>query len=223
MQHDHAMSTMMFSKKGSAEISKLIVRPLRVNEIPRAVAIHESAFPNFFLTFLGPGFLSLLYRFYIKGDTETALAVILKGQVVGTVLGTTEPKGFYRRLATRYSPLFALAALKSFCRKPSILPRLVRALFYRGDAPYFSGDAALLASICVDPAVQNAGIGRKLVDSFETEVSKRGINFVYLSTDRHNNEKICSFYEKLGWTVESEFMTPEGRVMSVYGKFLGRG
>lgn len=93
---------------------RLTIRPLKLSEIPRAVAIHQSAFPGFFLTFLGPDFLKLLYSFYVQGETEVALVGEYKGQVIGTLLGTTQPHGFYKRLATRYFLSFAWARLNSF-------------------------------------------------------------------------------------------------------------
>lgn len=194
--------------------AKILIRPLQLGEIPLAVAIHEAAFPDFFLTFLGPDFLKLLYRFYIVGGSEIALAGLYRGRLIATLLGTTQPQRFYKRLATRYAFRFALATLKPLLKRPSILPRLLRALFYRGDAPTFAEGGALLASICA-----NLGLGPELVAAFEAEAFWRGAKYVYLTMDRDNNENTQAFYGKLGWEAHSEFITPEGRAMLVYCKF----
>lgn len=198
--------------------SELIIRPLGLNEISRAVAVHTAAFPNFFLTILGNNFLELLYRFYVTGESEVALAVLHQGQVIGSALGTSQPQQFYRRLAVKNSWQFALAAFKPFLKKPAILPRLLRALVYRGDYPPLGTDGALLASICVDPLFQNKGVGQNLLAAFEKEVFRRGATFIYLVTER-NNQKVRNFYEKLGWSVTERFTTREGRNMVVYCKF----
>lgn len=199
--------------------SQLSIRPLHRSEIVAAVAIHEASFPDFFLTFLGPDFLKLLYRFYIVGESEIALAGVYRGKLVATLLGTSQPQKFYKRMATRYAFRFAVAALKPFSKRPSILPRLLRALFYRGGCPSFAEGGALLASICVDLPFQNLKIGAHLVAAFEKEVFGRGAKYAYLTTERDNNSKTRAFYEKLGWTATSEFTTPEGRVMLAYYKF----
>lgn len=198
--------------------SELIIRPLGLNEISHAVAIHAAAFPNFFLTILGNNFLELLYRFYVTGESEVALAILYQGQVIGSALGTTQPQQFYRRLAIKNSWQFALAALKPFLKKPAILPRLLRALIYRGDYPSLGTDGALLASICVDPLFQNKGVGQNLLAAFEKEVFRRGAAFIYLIAER-DNQKVRNFYEKSGWAAMEQFTTKEGRNMLVYCKF----
>jgi ribosomal protein S18 acetylase RimI-like enzyme len=199
----------------------IFIRRLQAEDIDRAVAIHEAAFPDYFLTFLGRDFLKLLYRFYIRGDEEIALAGLYQNHVVGTLLGTTQPQKFYRRLATRYFFRFAWAALKPFIQKPAILPRLLRALTYRGDHPPVEADGALLASICVDTGLQNQGVGKYLVAAFEREIFQRGVKFGYLITDRVNNDKTLTFYKKNGWHEMSEFTTQQGRPMVILGKFPG--
>ena len=77
---------------------------------------------------------------------------------------------------------------------------------------------ALLASVCVDPGIHGNGIGTRIVEAFESEMWKRGAKFVYLTTDFDNNQDTQRFYEKIGWSIESEFSTPEGRLMRRYWK-----
>ena len=113
---------------------------------------------------------------------------------------------------------FAWASLKPLLQQPAIFPRLVRALFYRGDAPLSATGSALLASVCLDPGLQSKGLGKKMVAAFESEMWKRGAKFAYLTTDLDNNQDTQRFYEKIGWSIESEFSTPEGRLMRRYWK-----
>lgn len=200
--------------------SQLNIRPLRLDEIELAVEIHQKAFPGFFLSFLGPNFLGLLYRFYVQGATEVALTAEYEGEINGTLIGTVDPRGFYMRLARRHFLPFAAASLRPLLRRPQILPRLLRALLYKGDAPSSIKGGALLASVCVNPDCQGKGTGSRLLAAFESEMWRRGAGFIYLTTDFANNTSTKVFYEKSGWTIESEFTTPEGRPMLRYWKRL---
>ena len=194
------------------------IRPIQVDEIPEAVTVHQAAFPGFFLSFLGSDFLNLLYRFYALGETEVALVAACDQWIVGAIIGTINPHGFYGRLARRYFAGFAWASMKPLLKRPNIFPRLVKALLYRGDSPCTEGNGALLASVCVDPSVAGKGIGRELVMAFESGMWARGASFIYLTTDRDDNVPTQRFYEKMGWAVESEFFTAQGRAMRRYWK-----
>jgi ribosomal protein S18 acetylase RimI-like enzyme len=119
--------------------------------------------------------------------------------------------------------LFGWACFKPLLRRPSIFRRLVRALLYRGDPPLSSQNGALLASICVDPDSQGSGIGNEMLAAFEWEMWKRNADFVYLLTDRDENQAVQGFYWKHGWIVETEFTTPEGRTIRRYWKWRPKG
>lgn len=199
--------------------TQLRIRRLQPAEIDRAVAIHMDAFPDFFLTFLGSDFLKLLYRCYVNDTEEIALAGHYQQQLVATLLGTTRPQQFYRRLAKRYFLPFALASAKPLIKSPSILPRLIRALAYRGDYPPLEAGGALLASICVAVPFQGLGLGQQLVAAFEAEIFRRGTPFGYLITDHLHNDKTLNFYKKLGWQEKHHFTTQHGRRLVVLCKF----
>jgi len=201
--------------------SSFDIVPMVLEDIPIAVEIHQATFPGFFLSFLGQRFLSLLYRCYVLGISEIALTGKCNGKIVSAVLGTIQPHGFYRRLATRHFIQFTLASLPPLLSNPSIIRRLTRAFFYRGDMPADFSDSALLASVCTYPEFQDKGYGTAMVTYFENEVWRRGCSRIYLVTDRIDNEPAQKFYEKLGWNVHSEFTTPEGRSMLRYWKQVG--
>jgi len=105
-----------------------LIRRVNYQDITEIVQIHLHSFPGFFLTFLGPGFLRLLYR-NIAGDPEGILLVAeADNTLAGFVAGVTRQSGFYRRLIQRQKWAFAWAAGGAVARRPSILPRLWRAL-----------------------------------------------------------------------------------------------
>lgn len=179
--------------------------------------LHIKAFPEFFLSSLGERFLTEFYRAYALDPTAvTAVARDPSGSPIGAVVGTIEPAGFYSRLLKRRLPWFASAAAGSALRHPRSIPRVIRALIYRGAAPENGKDWALLASVCVDPEIQGSGIGRRLTSDWLQEVSERGTRIAFLTTDAVENDSVNSFYQSQGWGVDSSYTTPEGRLMNRY-------
>lgn len=192
------------------------VRPLKERHVAHVVALHGTAFPKFFLTFLGPTFLAEFYRAFVS--SPTALAFVAEdesGRVRGVVVGTTNPGGFFRRLLAAKWWAFSLASVAAIFRRPNIVFRLARAMSYRGEPPGGS-DRALLSTIAVDPASTRSGIGRLLIEHWLAEAQRSGCGGAYLTTDAIENEAVNAFYRNLGWRVEMTFTTREGREMNRY-------
>jgi ribosomal protein S18 acetylase RimI-like enzyme len=184
-------------------------------DIDDVVAVHMRSFPGFFLSKLGAPFLLLLYRELLNDPSGIALVSKHNEEVQGFVAGTTEPKGFYRRLLTGKWISFARASLVPALRHPSFLPRLLQAFRKTGDEAVNEG-CGLLMSIAVDPQCQTRGIGTGLVHGFLAECRQRGLSSVHLTTDRSENDRTNRFYLKLGFTVSSITTTPQGRSMNDY-------
>lgn len=179
------------------------------------VSIHLRSFPGFFLTFLGPCFLRLLYSEIIAIPDSVALVALENEQVVGFVAGVTQQSNFYGQLARRRLFAFAHASLSAAIRRPSIIPRLFRALNYSRSSQEAVAQAQLM-SIAVSPDAVGKGIGQQLVKVFLDEMQAQGISSVSLTTDRVNNERVNSFYQKLGFELARTYVTPEGRAMNEY-------
>jgi ribosomal protein S18 acetylase RimI-like enzyme len=192
------------------------ILPLARRHITEAVRLHMRAFPGFFLTFMGSRFLAEFYRAFLS--EPTAVAVIAEndaGCVCGAAVGALNPAGFFKRLLLRRWWAFCLTGMTAVVRQPAIVPRLFRAVRYRGESP--PGEPrALLSSIAVAPEAQGKGVGRLLVERWVAEARARGARGCFLTTDADNNEAVNAFYRKLGWTVESTHTTPEGRRMNRY-------
>ena len=110
---------------------------------------------------------------------------------------------------------FFLASLAAMVRKPSVVPRVGRALLHPARNPA-GKDVAGLYSIAVLPALQGTGAGAKLVEAFLEEARRRGCGKVFLTTDRDGNDAVNGFYIKAGFRLEREYATPEGRWMNEY-------
>lgn len=185
-------------------------------DILGVVSVHLSSFQGFFLTFLGPRFLTELYSAIQEDPSGIALVTQSeKGSLSGFVFGTTQPTGLYRHLLKRRWWRFGWAALPAFLRSPSILRRLIRAFSMPGqELP--AEHCGTLMSIAVDPNAQGQGIGKALVRAFLREAKKRGLQTVNLTTDAVNNDSTNAFYRSQGFVLHQTYSTPEGRPMNEY-------
>lgn len=184
--------------------------------VKAVVDVHLSSFPGFFLSFLGPRFLSLFYSGICTAPEGIAFVYQNElGLPAGFVAGTSNPRGFYSRLLKRDWFKFAFASILPVMKKPSVIGRVARALTHPASNPV-GDDVAGLFSIGVLPELQGTGAGKKLVRAFLDEAEKRGCQKVFLTTDRDNNDSVNEFYQKLGFTIERQYITPEGRRMNEY-------
>ncbi len=184
--------------------------------IPAVVQAHLASFPGFFLSFLGARFLSLYYA-GICSSAEGIGIVYLNaaGVPAGFVAGSSNPRGFYSRLLKRDWFRFALASVSAIVRKPSAISRIARGLTHPSGNPVGT-DVAGLFSIGVLPELQGTGAGKQLVQAFLNEAVTRGCKRVFLTTDRDGNQAVNVFYQKLGFAIERQYETPEGRRMNEY-------
>ncbi len=192
------------------------VVPLQPAQLDQVLTVHLQSFPGFFLSFLGPRFLREFYRSFLDDPAGMAfVAVDEQGRVQGVVAGPQSPDGYFRRLLKRRWWAFCLASTGAVLRRPTIVPRLFRAVFYRGEAP--SGPPrALLSSIAVAPSAQGQGVGRLLVNAWVAEARRRGCTGCFLTTDRDGNDAVNTFYQRLGWRLADSYATPQGRQMNRY-------
>ncbi|WP_035273100.1 GNAT family N-acetyltransferase [Desulfogranum japonicum] len=185
-------------------------------DIESVVEIHLSSFPSFFLTFLGPGFLKIFYKGICSASDGIAfISLDSKGTPAGFVVGTSNPRGFYTKLLKSSWYKFALASVIPIIKKPSIFFRVARGLKHPGDNP-IGTDIAGLFSIGILPEVQRQGVGQKLIKAFLDGAKEKGCNKVFLTTDRDENANVNAFYQKVGFDIQRQYITPEGRRMNEY-------
>jgi ribosomal protein S18 acetylase RimI-like enzyme len=177
--------------------------------------LHAEAFPGFFLTTLGGAFLRLLYESFVHEDDGICIVAEENGRLVGLVAGTMAPSGFFRRILRKRGLRFGLATLPGLVRSPVFAARkCAGAIFYRGERPAESPDAALLSSLAVSPSCHGKGVGRQLVAAFNYEVARRGGSAVYLTTDNQGNDRTNRFYESCGFELLDTFQRPGNRTMN---------
>ena len=201
--------------KMASKDRNVVIRQMMAPDLERIVEIHLESFPGFFLTFLGHDFLILLYQ-GIQSDPEGIVLVATNGgQIEGFVAGVLHQSGFYQGLLKKRKWAFVAAALGALLRRPSIAPRLGRALMRPSEVRQSSAEACLM-SIAVCPESEGRGIGQQLVEVFCDELARRGASAVCLTTDRDKNDSVNRFYQRLGFRLSNPFVTPEGRAMNEY-------
>lgn len=193
------------------------LRVARSEDVAAMTRIHLMAFPGFFLSFLGPRFLRVLYAATIADRTGVALVAHDDHRILGFATGTTEPSGFYRRLLVRRWWSFGWAAVGPALKRPRVIPRLLRAFRKPGEKSNAAEDpTALLMSIAVAPDAQGRGVGRALIQAFRIACRDRGAKHLNLTTDRVANDATNQFYQQLGFTLARQFNTAENRAMNEY-------
>jgi len=189
------------------------VRRMRRDDLDAVVAIHLAAFPDFFLTFLGPRFLRVFYDAVMRDGI--ALVATVNDRVAGFVVGMLDSRSFYRRLWRRRFFHVAFAIMPVVLRHPSTLGRVAR----RGAARAFQpASGAELMSLAVHPREQHRGLGRSLVEAFIASVREAGTESLWLITDAAENDAVKTFYETLGFTARRSFTNAEGRALVEYGR-----
>jgi ribosomal protein S18 acetylase RimI-like enzyme len=193
-----------------------MLRTAKQEDVAAIVAVHMHSFPHFFLTFLGSHFLHTLYRHTLAlPEAIGFVAVDDADDFMGFVVGVTSQTGLYRKLLRKHWFDFALASLMPAFRRPTIIPRLLRAMRKPAETAESVAEC-LLMSIAVRPEAQGQQWGEHLVENFLIEAQRRGVIAVSLTTDKDDNERVNRFYQRLGYTLARSFITAEGRSMNEY-------
>jgi ribosomal protein S18 acetylase RimI-like enzyme len=188
-----------------------------LDDLDEVVAVHQAAFPGFFMTQLGPCFLREYYRCVVECGKGILLAETVDGQCLGFVAGFADPAVFYGELRRRRCRL-GIAALASVTARPWRLPIFVAD--YRragkGTRPQSGPPSAEISSLAVRPLAGGRGIGSRLVHAFVQVAMTAGIERIVLTTDTHDNEGGNRFYERLGFVCTRTFEARRGRWLNEY-------
>jgi ribosomal protein S18 acetylase RimI-like enzyme len=206
----HSWANDLSSKNTATQI-----RLMQPDDVDSVIRVHMDGFQGFFLTFLGPAFLREFYAGVCEDPSGIAL-VYDDNSVSGFVVGTIEPPGFYKRLIQKRWWRFGFASLRPVINRPSIIPRLLRALTLPSKTTNTQLRTGTLMSLAVMQKYHGNGVGRKLVSSFLENSRRRQVEIVNLTTDAVGNDSTNEFYLKMGFVYVKSFVTPEGRLMNEY-------
>ena len=196
-----------------------ILKAKNTDCVEKIVEIHISAFPNFFLTTLGKGFLKHLYSGFIKYD-ESNVYLAEDEEICGFLAYTENLSGFYRYLIKKSLFSFAWYSLLAFLKRPTLILRLLRALLKPGESKRREKYVEL-SSIGVIKGMENKHIGRALIDCLKMEFDASKFAYIKLETDAENNDRVNKFYLSNGFIKADTYTTSEGRKMNEY-RWTGR-
>lgn len=183
-----------------------------INDI---VSIHLDTFQGFFLTFMGRGFLKLMYRSYVEYNNSGVLVAFENEKPIGFLAYSGDLSGLYKYMIRKRLISFAWYSMWAFFRKPSVFMRLLRA-FYKPSEAKRVEKYIELASIGVDPNTKSKGVGSQLIMKLKSLIDFNEYAYITLETDAINNDSVNRFYQKNGFVKIREFETNEGRKMFEY-------
>lgn len=193
------------------------VMPAEYKQIEGIVQCRMKAFPDYFITKIGPGFIKASSRFYIDNqDGIIYVAENSSGRVIGVVSGGNPKlrKQFTRKCVPYLFIDVAFAAIRSgfvrkrlmqyalvFFKKILIKVKLIKPEIIDESQKEQDGVASL-SLICTHPDFVGKGIGAALVETFEKQCRNKGYKEIKLSVF-NNNHPAIALYTKCGFIAES--------------------
>lgn len=191
----------------------MIIRKATITDIDSIVKIHIDAFQGFFLTSLGPKFLSFYYSCFVRSNETITVVAEENGVVYGFAASTKMCKSFNSRLIKNNLLPFCLLSLKLLFNNPTALLRLIRNLTKKGKGLDDEEDYAELYSIGVCEDAQGQGVGKEMLLSSEEHMKEEGVSRLSLTTDYYHNEQAIAFYHSMGYKIMYEFIAYPNRKM----------
>lgn len=194
-----------------------LIRNMEKNDLDDVVQIHIRAFPDFFITSLGKGFINELYKDFLIDKYSICKVVEKDNLIKGFVVGTIKPVLSFRKMFFQKGLILLIHSLKVLFVNPGLLLRkLLYAIKYRGETPRGFKNPSLLSSIGINPDIKTKGVGSMLINDFCIEAFSRNADVVYLTTDRDGNDGVNKFYKKNGFHLESIIEQPHKRTLNRY-------
>ena len=193
---------------------KATIRHASVDDIKSIVRIHMDAFPSFFLTKLGDGFLKMYYTSFINSDDGVVFCAEKDGSIVGFSATSYISKGFNSKLIKSNLFKYGMEAVKLIFTQPKSIVRLIKNLKKesKDSSIIDDGQYAELYSIAVSPDCQGEGLGRYLLTVTEADVREHNAR-ISLTTDYYDNDNTIAFYRALGYQEFYDFVTYPNRRM----------
>jgi ribosomal protein S18 acetylase RimI-like enzyme len=179
----------------------VVVRRGGPADAPVAAVLHATRITDGFLSFLGPGFLTRLYRRIARAPGSFLLIAESGGAQVGFIAGSADVGGLYRTFLLHDGVAAGLAAAPRLVRG---WRRVYETLRHGGGGGVGTGRGTELLAVAVDPAHQGLGVGSALVDAFLGSAAAVGATEAYVVVGADNAGAI-RLYERAGFTPGEPF------------------
>ena len=186
------------------------------NDLKIIIDIHIKAFPEFFLTKLGPKFLYKYYNLILNYDKKIFIVAEEDAYPIGFAAGFLQPSNFYVYVR-KHKNILLFALIPVIFRNIFLIPRIISN--FRSTKKKEQKNKVIkceLASIAVNPEYAGQGLGKKLVKAFIEVSQKQNADAICLTTDANNNEAVNNFYLSLGFSLYRTFISPGNRSMNEY-------
>lgn len=163
----------------------------------RAISsLHSEMIETGFLSSLGSGFLTLLYRSIITDPRGLVFVAERDARVVGFVAGTTDTGAVYRRFV-KHNLVGAILRLAPVLLRPWTWRLLLETLRYGSSGQVVPAE---LLSMAIAPSARRKGLGGRLVNALLEESDGRGLGEMKVVVGAGNDPAIrlygsCGFGE----------------------------
>lgn len=180
---------------GGEEATPAPVRRGEPADAAFAGALHAAGIAEGFLSSLGPGFLTILYRRVALGPGSFLLVAEVDGRPAGFIAGARSTAALYRRfLWADGLRVLAHHGVRLARAAPRVLETWRQG---RGDAAGHAGGTELLA-VAVAPGYAGRGVGRALVAAFLAEAGRVGDGAAHVVVGA-DNQRAVALYRRAGF------------------------
>lgn len=179
----------------------VVVRPGGEPDAGPAARLHAGRITDGFLSFLGPAFLTRLYRRIIRTPSSFLLVADASGDVVGFIAGSADVGGLYRSFLARDGIAAGLAAAPRLARG---WRRVLETLRHGSSDGNGTGRGTELLAVAVDPTHEGRGVGSALVAAFLDRIRTSGTTEAYVVVGADNHGAI-GLYTRAGFVAGAEF------------------
>lgn len=190
----------------------IIIKKASEEDSGQIAELHRQYIPSGFLSSLGHGILTLIYKSMLTSKEAFCLVAKDNNRTVGFAAGAVTVRGFYKEFLRRHFLRGCLILLPEVLN-PSAIKKIKETLSYPAKMQG-TPDAELL-SIVVDEEYQSMGISRKLLDGLALEFKRRGVERFKVVVGS-GLKAACTFYEKNGGVLFSETEVHKGENSRVY-------
>lgn len=177
------------------------LRLMTKDDLDSVVKVHQNAFPNFFLSLLGPLFLRRYYLIVLKFKNSISIVHLDSNNIVdGFAVGFKNPDSFYR-FFIKNSLLFVSPLIHAIFCKPRIIKLIIMNIMRVSSRSIndFNKSSCELSSIAV--LKSGNGIGGHLLRKFIRVAKDRDYSCISLTTDGDlGNKIVIDFYTSHGFS-----------------------
>ena len=186
-----------------------------------AARLHIAGQPGTFLTALGPGVLTALYRALPRTQAGFGFAALAdEGAFVGFISATTGVGKLFGEIGSTQMRLLLPPLVRQLARHPALIWRSMQTVAY----PFLVGGGesgpppAELLSIMVEPSQRSQGIGAQLLLALVEACQQRAIALLDVTVDA-DNAGAQRFYARHGFAHHHDFIL-YGRRMAQYRRTI---